>query len=245
MSAPGLYVYAVVPEDTEPTGLTGVGSPAREPRAVRAAGLAALVSPAPAPLRAKRRDLLAHQGVLAALAARGPVVPMRFGVVAAGEEAVREDLRRGAERYRAALERVTGRVEVNVKGTVSEQGLPALLRADARLRGLREQARARPGYEAEVRLGRAVAEALTRRAREAAGAVRAALEPLAVDSCQGPVDESTVLNASWLVDADRLAAFRAEAGRLAGPSAPYLALVLTGPLPCYSFVAAPPLPVGA
>ncbi|NEA41371.1 GvpL/GvpF family gas vesicle protein, partial [Streptomyces sp. SID11385] len=82
-------------------------------------------------------------------------------------------------------------------------------------------------------------------AREAAGAVRAALEPLAVDACQGAVDESTVLNVSWLVDAGRLDAFRAEAGRLAGASAPYLALVLTGPLPCYSFVSAPPLPVGA
>ncbi|MGE9693360.1 MULTISPECIES: GvpL/GvpF family gas vesicle protein [unclassified Streptomyces] len=245
MSAPGLYVYAVVPEDTEPAGLSGVGSPAREPRAVRAAGLAALVGPAPAPLRAKRRDLLAHQRVLDALAARGPVVPMRFGVVVDDEEAVREDLRRGAERYRAALEHVTGRVEVNIKGTVSEEGLPALLRADARLRGLRDEARARPGYEAEVRLGRAVAEGLTRRAREAAGAVRAALEPLAVESCQGAVDEGTVLNGSWLVDADRLDAFRAEAGRLAGRSAPYLALVLTGPLPCYSFVAAPPVPVGA
>ncbi|EFK99206.1 gas vesicle synthesis protein [Streptomyces sp. SPB78] len=213
---------------------------------MRAAGLAALVGPAPAPPRAKRRDLLAHQGVLDALAARGPVVPMRFGVVAADEEAVREDLRRGAERYRAALERVTGRVEVNVKGTVSERGVPALLRADARLRGLREEARARPGYEAEVRLGRAVAEGLTGRAREAAGAVRAALEPLAVESREGPVDESTVLNVSWLVGrrAPRRPS-RAEAARLAGPSAPYLALVLTGPLPCYSFVSAPPVPVSA
>ncbi|MDT0420950.1 GvpL/GvpF family gas vesicle protein [Streptomyces evansiae] len=76
MSAPGPYVYAVVPEDTDPAGLTGVGSPAREPRAVRAAGLAARVGPAPAPPRAKRRDLLAHQGVLDALAAR-PRSPLR------------------------------------------------------------------------------------------------------------------------------------------------------------------------
>jgi hypothetical protein len=245
VSARGLYVYAVVPAGTEPGAASGVGKPPGQPRPVTEGDLAAWVSPAPVPLRAKRRDLLAHQGVLDALGARGPVVPMRFGVVAAGEEAVREDLRRGAERYRAALERVRGRVEVNVKGTVSEAGLPALLRADARLRGLRAQARAHPGYEAEVRLGRAVAEGLTGRARETAAAVHAALDALAAESCEGPVDEGTVLNVSWLVDAERLTAFRAEAGRLTGRAAPYLALVLTGPLPCYSFVAAPPLPVSA
>ncbi len=48
-----------------------------------------MVSDAPADLRAKRRDVVAHQGVLERLLADGAALPMRFGLVGPDDEQVR------------------------------------------------------------------------------------------------------------------------------------------------------------
>jgi Gas vesicle synthesis protein GvpL/GvpF/Gas vesicle synthesis protein GvpO len=62
-------------------------------RVVRHDGLVAVVSDAPEGLRAKRRDLEAHEQVLESLGDAGPVLPMRFGSVAADDTAVEAELR--------------------------------------------------------------------------------------------------------------------------------------------------------
>jgi len=60
------YVYAIVrakhPFGSDP--LLGVGEPAAPIRVLAEGDLAAVVSDAPEGLRAKRRDLLAHQNVI-------------------------------------------------------------------------------------------------------------------------------------------------------------------------------------
>lgn len=77
--------------------------------------VAAVVSQAPPKLRARRRDLLAHQELLLALSEHGPVLPMRFGMVAPDETVIRRQLADDEERHLAALESLAGRVEINVK----------------------------------------------------------------------------------------------------------------------------------
>ncbi|MGO4754130.1 GvpL/GvpF family gas vesicle protein, partial [Streptomyces sp. 2MCAF27] len=93
MAAQGVYVYGVVrAAHPVPPGRTGVGADPAPVRTLRAGELAAVVSDAPPGLRAKRRDLLAHQDLALSLAADGPVLPMRFGMIAPDEEAVRSQL---------------------------------------------------------------------------------------------------------------------------------------------------------
>ncbi|MYX62974.1 gas vesicle protein, partial [Streptomyces sp. SID8382] len=94
MTAPrGVYVYGVVrASHTVPPGHTGVGERPAPVRTLRAGALAAVISDAPARLRAKRRDLLAHQDLALTLGKDGPVLPMRFGMVAPDEESVRRQL---------------------------------------------------------------------------------------------------------------------------------------------------------
>lgn len=232
----GLLVIAIV-HGCHPTpaadGRPGVPS---GPRLVRQGPLAAVVDRAPARLRPRRRDLLAHQETLAALAASGPVIPMRFGTVAPDEDRVRAHLAEERDHCLAALDRLTGRVEFNVKAFPATGALAALLRDDAGLRRLRDAVRAAPGYEANVRLGEAVAAALERRA---AGAGRTAARELlesAADSCPGPEVAGCPVNVSFLVDADGAARFRSESARLAGECRDRAELRVTGPLPCYSFV---------
>ncbi len=234
----GLLLLAVVADRHPGAAAPGRPESATETRLVRQGPLAAVVAAAPVRLRPRRRDLLAHQETLAALAASGPVVPMRFGTVAPDEDRVRAYLTEERATCLAALERLAGRVEFNLKALPATDALPALLREDAGVRRLREATRARPSYEANVRLGEAVAVALERRAAEAGREAVRELLAAAADSAPGPEVAGCPLNVSFLVDADRAAGFRSEAKRLAGACRDRAELRLTGPLPCYSFVRA-------
>ncbi|RWZ74363.1 GvpL/GvpF family gas vesicle protein [Streptomyces albidoflavus] len=236
-----LYVYGVVaPGHPVPAGRTGVGAGPVRLLATGPDAPAAVVGDAPPGLRARRRDLTAHQELLGALAADGPVLPMRFGVVLPDEAVLLDQLATRRSAYERALERVGGRVEMNVKAMPpqGEAALARLLAEEPGLRAMRDRGLRRPGYEASVRLGQAVSDALERRATLAAARVRRGLVPLAAQWCDGPQVDGCVLNVSLLLDRDAEAALRAEADRLAAALAGRAELLLTGPLPCYSFVPA-------
>ncbi|WP_343245209.1 GvpL/GvpF family gas vesicle protein [Streptomyces sp. SID14478] len=206
--------------------------------------LAAVVSPAAEKPRARRRDLRAHQDVLSALLAHGPVLPMRFGVIAPDEGSVRAEMGAQREQHRSALERLAGKAEWNVKGESVPEALPDLLREDAGLRALRASTRLRPGYEANVRLGEAVAAGLQRRAEEAAREVVSELSALATEVRAGGALTGGALNSSFLVAHGAEAAFRQAVHALAERHRGRIALTVTGPLPCYSFVTGEAVPAG-
>ncbi len=238
------YLYGIVAAGHPlPPGARGVGTPPAPVELLTAGPVSAVVGDAPARLRARRRDLLAHQELLLALADDGPVLPMRFGMVAPDAAAVRAQLEAGRERYPEALRRVAGRVEMNVKAEPATDALAELVAGDPRIRRLREEARRRPGYEANLRLGEAVSHALASRAAAAAREAVRELEPPAAAVTTGPQVASCVLNVSFLVAREDVAGFRAAAERLAAAYRDRAVLRVAGPLPCYSFTE--PEPVGA
>ncbi|MBZ4014960.1 GvpL/GvpF family gas vesicle protein [Streptomyces purpurogeneiscleroticus] len=238
MADHGLYVYAVIRSGQPlPAHARGVGGPPAALRILREGAIAAIVSDAPPQLRARRRDLLAHQELLLALSEDGPVLPMRFGVVAADERTLREQLAEARTRHLATLEQLAGRVEFNVKAVAAQNALAALVREDPAIRQLREDARHRPGYAADLRLGEAVATALARRAAEAGTQVVRELTSLAHAVAAGPEVQGCAVNASFLVARDDVERFTATARQLAFTHHERAELRLAGPLPCYSFVA--------
>ncbi|MFD4899267.1 GvpL/GvpF family gas vesicle protein [Streptomyces sp. NPDC058411] len=237
MTENGVYVYAIIPAGAAlPAGTVGVGSP---PAALRLAGdgrVTAVVSEAPPQLRARRRDLMAHQDVLLRLSASGPVLPMRFGVVAPDEASVTAQLA-GAETEHLATLRHLGRgVELNVKALPAQDSLAAVVAEEKNVRRLREEVRRRPGYEANVRLGEAVATALSRRAAEAGNTLLHRLTPLARAVAPGPEVHGCAFNVSFLVDRDESDAFRATVRKFADRHRDLAEIRVAGPLPCYSFV---------
>jgi Gas vesicle synthesis protein GvpL/GvpF. len=242
----GVYVYAIVRAGSPlPVDATGVGSPAAPLRAIRQGRIAAVVSEAPPNLRARRRDLLAHQDLLLSLSEQGSVLPMRFGMVASDEEAVRGQLKAREADHVAALEHLTGGVEVNVKALPAKDALASLMAEDKTVRRLRDEVRRRPGYEASLRLGEAVSAALESRAAEAGRRVLRELTPRARAVAPGPEVQGCVLNASFLVDRDGSDAFRTTAERFGRTHRDRVELRLTGPLPCYSFVSGEGTPTRA
>ncbi|MGW7573440.1 GvpL/GvpF family gas vesicle protein [Streptomyces sp. NPDC054765] len=237
MTDDGIYVYGIVRAGHPlPADRGGVGDPPGTVESIGEGRLAAVVSQAPPKLRARRRDLMAHQELLLALAEDGPVLPMRFGMVAPDETVVRRQLSDAEERHLAALEDLAGRVEINVKAMPADDSLAALVKGDATIRGLREAVRRRPSYEANMRLGEAVATALSRRAAEAGHEIVHELTPRARAVAAGPEVSGCQVNMSFLVDRRDSDGFAAEAERLARHRSDRVALRVAGPLPCYSFL---------
>ncbi|MFH9706447.1 GvpL/GvpF family gas vesicle protein [Streptomyces luteogriseus] len=237
-----LYVYGIAPAGVRPPLAPGVAGAAV--RLLTEGGLCAAVSDAPESVRARRRDLMAHQAVLAELAGQGPVLPMRFAVLTPDAEALRGQLRTDRAHLAAQLDGVRDCVEMNVKGTVVPGCFADLVRRDDTLRTLARRTRKSPGYEANVRLGEALAKGVAREARAAAREVLARLVPLAVRTAQGPVDDEQVLSTSFLVRSADEQRFRQAVAAQAREAGDRLALSVTGPLPCYSFVDAPSATAG-
>jgi hypothetical protein len=241
------YAYAVA-RSFDPPQLAGVrGVDGAEVRLVPYRDLVAVVSPVPlaefdeAALRTKLEWLpwleataRAHHAVVDAVAARSVTLPLRLATVYRGDERVAEVLRQGYRRFRAALDRLAGRVEVGVKVSTDPRATapaaPPSTSSPGRdyLRRRRAQHRAR--------------DDAWQRAAATAKRVDAALAGLAVDSRQRPPQRpqlsgargENVLNAAYLVDAERTGEFAALARRL-DAEAPGSRVELTGPWAPYSF----------
>ncbi|MFB6951250.1 GvpL/GvpF family gas vesicle protein [Streptomyces niveus] len=246
MTASGIYVYGIVGRSHPlPASAVGVGEPPATVRLLPADDLAVVVSAAHPGLRARRRDLMAHQGLLMTMAEAGPVLPMRFGMVAPDEATVLAGVAAHHGEHVAVLERLDSRVEMNIKITPVQDNLAALIREDPLVRQIREETRRHPSYEANVRLGEAVASGLRRRATAAAAGLTAELAGIADDVRPGPDVEGCVLNVSFLMPRREEGRFRGVAERFAADHDDRLELRVTGPLPCYSFVAPEPVPARA
>ncbi|MDF3299545.1 GvpL/GvpF family gas vesicle protein [Streptomyces tropicalis] len=234
------YVYGIADADhpTLPEGMEGIGSPALKVRTVKGGGLAALVSDAPENLRPKRRDLLAHQNVLAEAGGGGTILPMRFGSVAHDDDAVASALEERATHYRERLEALSDRVEYNVKAQHDEDAvLHTVMAQNADVRALTESNRGSGGgtHEDKLRLGELVVKAVQAREVQDAELVRATLEPHADAVSAAPESSGWITNLSFLVN-------RATSERLLGAieelrqAHPHLVFRVNGPLPPYSFV---------
>jgi len=234
------YVYGIIDgsRSSLPQELVGVGDPQRPVRVLKESGLAAVVSDAPEGLRPKRKDLLAHQAVLAEAGADGCVLPMRFGSVAPDDETVTGVLAERAEHYKERLRALDGKVEYNVKATHDEEAvLHRVMAENPELRALTEANRKAGGgsYEDKLRLGEMVVAAVKAREAEDAAEVQQALEPNAAAVSAGPESTGWIANVSFLVARDEAETFLASVEQVR-KSHPHLELRVNGPLPPYSFV---------
>jgi len=233
---PACYVFGIVPADAPLPANDGAGLAAGL-RLVAAGDLAALVGSVPIdrPL-GRAADLRSHDRVLSAVVAAGtPVLPMRFGAVVSGDHAVVDELLAPHRvEFGEALDTLRGRVQYTVKVRYDQdEVLRGLLATDPEIRRLR----GRPDDRAaQLRLGERVVRALERMRPDDASEVLTALigtVDVRVREVSGP-DE--VVNAAFLVDRDRAAAFERRAEELAAEHAGRLRIALVGPSAAYDFV---------
>ncbi|MBT2442947.1 GvpL/GvpF family gas vesicle protein [Streptomyces sp. ISL-36] len=234
------YVYAITGADhpLRLDDLHGVGDPPSPLRAVTTDTVAAVVSDAPPGLRAKRRDVTAHERVLEALMADGATLPMRFGLLGPDDERVAEVLGRDAPAYRKRLTELEGHVEYHLKAARDEKDLLIEIMAQSeRARELNQRTRSDPGaHDERIALGELVAQEVAARGDAQAEETVKRLLPAASRASRGEPGATHFLNVSFLVPAESTDAFvgavREEADRLGEG----YSFTLTGPLPPYSFV---------
>lgn len=248
----GVWAYAIVAADEADRRVAGSCGVAGEPVRVVAAGdLAAAVGTVPLTefgQDALRRNLenldwlaakaRAHDAVVSAIGSTGPVVPVRMTTVYLSDERVRELLESRRAEFHAALARVTGRVELGVRAYGNAETL--VPRDDP----APEPGARRSGAAYLMRRKQALHHRESAHAAAAAAAenIHAALLRAAADGKRKPVADNslsgrsgwTVLNGTYLVDDDRVPAFRALVGEL-GRDTAGIDLEITGPWPPYSF----------
>ncbi|WP_405676019.1 GvpL/GvpF family gas vesicle protein [Streptomyces sp. NBC_01511] len=234
------YIYAITAADhpLRLDGLNGVGDPPSALRTVKTKALGAVVSDTPPDLRAKRRDLVAHQSVLERLMTDGAALPMRFGLVGPDDEQVRTALEEERDSYTARLTELDGRLEYNLKVSREEQSLlREILNESDEVRRLSEYTRENPAAQDEkVALGELVSHEIQRRQSAVASELLTALTPSAERSSQADPTKAHFLNVSFLVKRDEAAVFSQAVYEEAQRRGDDYEFALNGPLPPYSFV---------
>jgi hypothetical protein len=141
----GMYLYAVLANDHDPSSVGPIGIDGREVSCVALGDVAAAVSPVPrARLRPERKHVAAHHAVLARLMRQTTVLPAAFGLIAPSDEAVRYFLASRLDVLKEQLARVAGKVEMGLRVTWNVPDLFAYFIAmHPELREVRDQLRLR------------------------------------------------------------------------------------------------------
>jgi hypothetical protein len=246
----GAFIYGLVPADVEPTqDARGLGAPAGRVDVVRHGDVAALVSEIKLDQSIGRpEDLVAYQRLLDGTARVAPVLPVRFGAVLAGPEAVEEFLATYRDDIATALHDLEGQVEYQVRSRYVQRALLAeVLAGNAEAAGLREQIRGMPEettVDHRIRLGEIVNQAIDSKRAADTGWMVEVLAPIASQTAVRPAThEEDAANVAFLVEAAREAEFKDAVARLSADWEGRATVRLLGPSAPYDFVA--PLQPGA
>ena len=230
------YVFGIVPAGALVPDCDGLGL-ASELRLVTEGELAALVGDLPSGRSLGRAsDLRAHDEIVARLvAARTPVLPMRFGAVLRDEDAVADDLLSAHhDEFVAALERVRDRVQFSVRVSYRE---PVVLREILAEHPELTRLRGADSFAARLRLGELVVAALANRRPHDVSTLLADIGEFDEIRMREAADPDTVLNAAFLVARDKAGKFERQLAELAHLHHERMAVSLFGPTAAYDFVA--------
>jgi hypothetical protein len=190
----------------------------------------------------RRQDLMAHSKVVDALAAAGPVVPVRFGsMIAEAAGVVEEFLEPDHDRFAQLLADLTGRAQFNLRASYNEPAVLAEVVAEnPEIAELREHTRDVPedvSFGERVRLGELVAHAIEAK-REYDGQIilDTALPHVAAHQVREGSGVDHLLDAAFLVDDDRRMDFENALEAVAEAMHERARLRLYGPVAPYDFV---------
>jgi hypothetical protein len=237
----GKYVYCIVRADESLRfGPIGFGNPAGEVYTVLYDDIAAVVSDAPMEvLDATRENVLAHERVNEAVMQYQTVIPMSFGTVFKTRDDIIELLRGAHGAFQDVLAKMENKVEFGLKVLWDRDAmLRHIERDDEDIRRLKSEIAAQKGstYFARVQYGRLVDGALQSRSEQYVSEIFEALRSVCVASrANKPIGDKMIMNAAFLVERQREAAFDASVKRL-GAVYDTLTFRYTGPWPPYNFV---------
>lgn len=244
MSREGKYLYCIT-RGREPRRLTapGIGGRGDVVHTLHYEDLAAVVSDSPiVEYDNSRRNMIAHTAVLEEAMCETTILPVRFGIIATDEAAIREYiLRRRYDELSALLQGMEGRVELGLKAFWREDVIfNEIVDANPSIRQLRDRLAGRSveeTYYERIKLGELVEAAMNRRRNEDADLILNRLRPLAEETRTNQViTEKMVLNAAFLVERDREALFDLAVQQLDSDIGRRMQFKYVGVAPPYNFV---------
>lgn len=191
--------------------------------------------------RLRREDIIGHSDVLQAVFQHGPVLPLRLGTALTDQTAVADGLLAPqAEALAARLNALEGKAEMQVKAIYAEEPLlRSILAGDPALRHAVERSRGMPAaatHFEQIRIGEAISAAVQDRQIADGETMLAKLRPLVVAvRLSPPHHERAVMNAAFLVEADKVRRFDGAVEQLSRERSADVEFTLIGPLPPYSF----------
>lgn len=180
-------------------------------------------------------DANLYLDALIALLRGGPVLPIRFGTLAPGEDAVREMLDTAAEDLAHRLDVLDGLVEVRLQIAAD---------LDAEIRALvgasPELARARPEQlDDRIQRGERISAELAERRDELGEHVRERLQQHAVACATIQPQDATEVRHAYLIRAEAIAEFDEAVRDLTDDLGEGYAIEYAGPLPPFEFTDLP------
>jgi Gas vesicle synthesis protein GvpL/GvpF len=240
------YVYGIVRAEARlPEGLEGLGG--TEVSLVRHGDLAGALSEiSPERALGTREDLMAHEGVVEALARETTTLPLRFGAVVTTADAfVEEMLIPYHDWFTGVLADLSGAREYAIVGVyVEDVVIREVLREEPEAMRLRERVRGVPAdaaYYDRIRLGELIVKALDEKRQVDTEALVDTLEPYAAAvALRAPAGEDTAADVAFLVADRRMPEFEEAVDALGERWAGRVRLRMVGPLAPYDFVPPPP-----
>jgi hypothetical protein len=237
------HVYGLIKADTVvPDGLRGLG-PSGRVSTIACGRVAAIVGDIPLdrPLGV-RSDLVAHEAVLDAVAARAAVVPMRFPSVVEEDAVVAELLAPNEDYFLALLEELEGCVQFTLMGRYEHDAIVReIVAGDGEIRILSDTVKGLPedaSYYDRVRLGELIVQALDERRRIEGTRIVDRLRPFAVTTTSSPLAApEDVVNEAFLVERKRQKKFDDAVEEIGKELVGRVRLRLLGPVAPYDFTA--------
>lgn len=180
-----------------------------------------------------QRYVANHKDVLESLAKEITIVPMRFGMVAPGEEELRHILERASLQFILSLEKLRGKAEFILHVLLNEEEVLGDIRGELNLRGEMIDLST---MDATLEVGRKIFESLELRRTQFLSDIEEELRHVAFDTVHAKLTEDTMLlNQSLLIRKEDEPKLDACIQCLAEKHSP-LKFAYWGPLPAYSFV---------
>lgn len=244
MAREGKYIYCITEGvEEESFGPLGIGGRGDELTTITYLDIAAVVSDSPIKrYPVSRENSLAHERAIEAVFKRHTVLPARFCTIAEDEAKVRAILEREYDELRALLKEMCDKVEVGVKAVFHATLIyQEILERYAEIKRRKEAVASLPPQKAHwqlVEIGRMVEEALK--------AEKARVREEIVDVLKGAccdfrlthrlLGERMIMNAAFLVNRDREAAFDRKVDGLAERYGTMITFKYVGGFPPFNFV---------
>jgi len=204
----GLYLYGItLHEGDVPVEVPGIDN--AEVEQIVEGSLAAIVTRvAVQKIRPQRSNLAAHHHVLRDLIEQRPVLPVAFGMIAAGESQLREVLRQNHEALVDQLRRLVGKIEMGLAVYWETANIfEFFVATHEELREMRDRL-FRPGrtptFEEKVEMGKQFESLLQESRHRHAEQLIEALSPYCVESRSLDVgEEKMIVKLACLVEKDR------------------------------------------